>query len=390
MVDGAGSRGRRRRDRRVPGLPEDPGPALVRGASSRSSSSQPIRWKALVKRCIARRLVAGVALYLVAARASSPCSTRGPSWPPSTCSGSSPPWWPRCAHFACTFSLQRIALRTKAWFPVDHRPAGRQRHLPHRARRGGGRGRRAVPDAGHRAAWTPTEAVGGLTAFSFLGIGGLLALPGLRPAGGGVRRPGEPRAWPTPPGSGPSASSSSAAFGAVVHGHGGPAAVGRAGSSRPCRNRVAQEAAPPRGAARAADRAAQRHPRRCSASSGGRPPCCRSAGCSSTTSACCSASGPWAPTPGPRSSCWPTPWPASSAWCPSPPGASASSRPASPGSSPWPASTGPRRCWPPWPTGWPPTGCPCWPARWPTAPSATATGTTGDRHAPSSGTDPPT
>ena len=26
---------------------------------------------------------------------------------------------------------------------------------------------------------------------------------------------------------------------------------------------------------------------------------------------------------------------------------------------PWPASTGPRRCWPPWPTVWPPTGCRC-------------------------------
>jgi len=80
------------------------------------------------------------------------------------------------AHFACTFSLQRIALRTKAWFAViTAQLAGNAISLivPGGAAAGAAVQFRMLGTAGMDA----TESVSGLTAFSFLGIGGLLALP---------------------------------------------------------------------------------------------------------------------------------------------------------------------------------------------------------------------
>ena len=80
------------------------------------------------------------------------------------------------AHFACTFSLQRIALRTKAWFPViTAQLSGNAISLivPGGAAAGAAVQFRMLGTAG----MDPTESVSGLTAFSFLGIGGLLALP---------------------------------------------------------------------------------------------------------------------------------------------------------------------------------------------------------------------
>ena len=80
------------------------------------------------------------------------------------------------AHFTCTIALQRIALRTKAWFSVATSQLAGQRHQPDRAGRRGRRRGDAVPHAG-RLGQRPATAVGGLTAFSLLGIAGLLALP---------------------------------------------------------------------------------------------------------------------------------------------------------------------------------------------------------------------
>ena len=80
------------------------------------------------------------------------------------------------AHFACTFSLQRIALRTKAWFSVvTAQLAGNSISLivPGGAAAGAAVQFRMLAVSGMDA----TDAVGGLTAFSFLGIAGLLALP---------------------------------------------------------------------------------------------------------------------------------------------------------------------------------------------------------------------
>jgi uncharacterized protein (TIRG00374 family) len=80
------------------------------------------------------------------------------------------------AHFTCTFALQRIALRTKSWFPVvtstlagnaitDIVPAG---DVP-----GAALQFRMLQTAGI----DPAVAIGGLTTFSLLGVGSLLALP---------------------------------------------------------------------------------------------------------------------------------------------------------------------------------------------------------------------
>ena len=80
------------------------------------------------------------------------------------------------AHFTCTISLQRIALRTKAWFSVTtSQLAGNAISLivPGGAAFGAATQFRMLAASGNDAA----TAVGGLTAFSLLGIGGLLALP---------------------------------------------------------------------------------------------------------------------------------------------------------------------------------------------------------------------
>ena len=134
----------------------------------------PIRWKSLVRRSLALAFTA-IVLYLV--------------FPSILAVFHS---WPRLvqlnllwfipavvaegAHFACTFSLQRIALRTKAWFAViTAQLAGNAISLtvPGGAAAGAAVQFRMLSTAG----MDPTESVSGLTAFSFLGIGGLLVLP---------------------------------------------------------------------------------------------------------------------------------------------------------------------------------------------------------------------
>jgi len=131
-------------------------------------------WKVVVKRSIVIG-ISGVALYLVLPELVDVFH----AWPklvtlnllwfiPSLVS--------EVAHFACTFSLQRIALRTKAWFSViTAQLAGNAISLivPGGAAAGAAVQFRMLAVSG----MDPTDAVGGLTAFSFLGIGGLLALP---------------------------------------------------------------------------------------------------------------------------------------------------------------------------------------------------------------------
>ncbi len=135
---------------------------------------QTFNWKALVKRLIVV-LVAGVALYLVLPELFAVFH----SWPRLETLDLLwfvPALVAEVAHFACTFSLQRIALRTKAWFPViTAQLAGNAISLivPGGAAAGAAVQFRMLGVSGMDA----TDAVGGLTAFSFLGIGGLLALP---------------------------------------------------------------------------------------------------------------------------------------------------------------------------------------------------------------------
>ncbi len=153
------------------------------GAESRSRSfeaqfeeqqHQAFNWKSLVKRVIVV-LVAGVALYLVLPDLFDVFH----SWPRLATLDLLwfiPALVAEAAHFACTFSLQRIALRTKAWFSVvTAQLAGNSISLivPGGAAAGAAVQFRMLATSGMDA----TDAVGGLTAFSFLGIAGLLALP---------------------------------------------------------------------------------------------------------------------------------------------------------------------------------------------------------------------
>ncbi|MGO8871382.1 MAG: lysylphosphatidylglycerol synthase transmembrane domain-containing protein [Acidimicrobiales bacterium] len=135
---------------------------------------QPFPWKAMVKRSIVV-LIAGVALYYVLPELIAVLH----SWPKLVTLNLLwfiPALLAELIHFSCTFSLQRIALRTKAWFSViTAQLAGNAISLivPGGAAPGAALQFRMLALSGMDA----SEAVGGLTAFSFLGIGGLLALP---------------------------------------------------------------------------------------------------------------------------------------------------------------------------------------------------------------------
>ena len=135
---------------------------------------QPFPWRVVVKRLVVV-VVAGLALYLVLPELIAVLH----SWPRLASLNLLwfiPAVMAEGAHFACTFSLQRIALRTKAWFSVvTAQLAGNSISLivPGGAAAGAAVQFRMLALSGMDAA----DAVGGLTAFSFLGIAGLLALP---------------------------------------------------------------------------------------------------------------------------------------------------------------------------------------------------------------------
>jgi uncharacterized protein (TIRG00374 family) len=139
-----------------------------------SEKSQPLPWKTVAKRAAAV-LVAGIAIYLVFPAITEVLA----SWPRlSTLS----PWWitaaiaAEIAHFACTFGLQRMALRTKAWFPViTSSLAGNAISLimPGGAPVGAAVQFRMLAASGSDM----SSAVGGLVSYSLLGTGSLFALP---------------------------------------------------------------------------------------------------------------------------------------------------------------------------------------------------------------------
>ncbi len=143
-------------------------------AQFQEEQHQPFPWKAVVKRSIVVG-VSGVALYLVLPEVIDVFH----AWPKLVTLALLwfiPALFAEAVHFLCTFSLQRIALRTKAWFSViTAQLAGNAISLivPGGAAAGAAVQFRMLAASGMDA----TDAVGGLTAFSFLGIGGLLALP---------------------------------------------------------------------------------------------------------------------------------------------------------------------------------------------------------------------
>ncbi len=143
-------------------------------AQFEKEQQHPFPWKAVVKRSIVV-VIAGVALYVVAPEVvgvlhSFPrIVTLNLLW-------FIPALFAEATHFGCTIALQRVALRTKAWFSVVcAQLAGNAISLivPGGQAAGAAVQFRMLGESGMDAA----DSVGGLTAFSFLGIGGLLALP---------------------------------------------------------------------------------------------------------------------------------------------------------------------------------------------------------------------
>lgn len=134
----------------------------------------PLPWRTIAKRTVAV-LVTGITLYLVFPSLAEVFS----SFPKLT--SLDPIWFTlafafEVAHFVCTIGLQRIALATKAWFSVStSQLAGNAISLvvPGGAAVGAATQFRMLATAGNDTA----AAVGGLTVFSLLQIGGLLALP---------------------------------------------------------------------------------------------------------------------------------------------------------------------------------------------------------------------
>jgi uncharacterized protein (TIRG00374 family) len=147
-------------------------PSLV--ARIDQDRAHPLAWKAVIKHAVFV-VIAGIAIYLVfpaitEVLASWPkLSTLDPRWFAVTIAA-------EVGHFCCTFTLQRLALRTRAWFPViTSQLAGNAITLitPGGAAVGAAVQVRMLTASGIDT----TSTVGGLAAFTMLGVGGLLALP---------------------------------------------------------------------------------------------------------------------------------------------------------------------------------------------------------------------
>jgi hypothetical protein len=152
--------------------PASSGPSLA--VKIDSEKAHPLAWQAVVKRA-AVVLVAGLTIYLVFPAITEVLA----SWPRLS---TLHPWWlalaigAEIAHFVCTFALQRLALRTRAWFPVVTSQLASNAItlvMPGGAPVGAAVQFRMLAVGGLDTSST----VGGLAAFSLLGVGGLLALP---------------------------------------------------------------------------------------------------------------------------------------------------------------------------------------------------------------------
>ena len=149
-------------------------PVAAKAASIDAAQARPLTWKNIAKRAVVV-LVAGVAIYLVLPKL---IAVLG-AWP--RLSTLNPVWFAvalgaEALSFICNFALQRLALRASGWFAVvtaDLAGNAVTNSLP-----GGDAAGAAVQFSLLTTAGFDTgTAVGGLTAFSLLGIGGLLALP---------------------------------------------------------------------------------------------------------------------------------------------------------------------------------------------------------------------
>jgi uncharacterized protein (TIRG00374 family) len=135
---------------------------------------KPLPWRTIAKRVVAA-VVFGITIYLVFPSLTEVFS----SFPKLT--SLDPVWFSfavvlEVGHFTCNIALQRIALRTKAWFSVSTSMlAGNAISLvvPGGAAVGAATQYRMLAASGN----DPAAAVGGLTTMSLLNIGALLALP---------------------------------------------------------------------------------------------------------------------------------------------------------------------------------------------------------------------
>jgi uncharacterized protein (TIRG00374 family) len=167
----------RRHSQHPGGGPADAGkPASVaaKAAAIDVAQARPLTWKNVVMRA-AVVAVAGAAIYLVLPKLMAVLG----SWP--RLSTLNPIWFTvalaaELISFTCNFALQRLALRTRGWFAVV--TAGLAGNAVTDSLPGGAAAGAAVQFGMLTTAGFDTgTAVGGLTAFSLLGIGGLLALP---------------------------------------------------------------------------------------------------------------------------------------------------------------------------------------------------------------------
>ena len=167
----------RRHDQHPDGEPVNAGksrPVAAKAAAIDAAQARPLTRKAVVKRALAVA-VAGAAIYLVLPKLMAVLG----AWP--RLSTLNPAWFTAClaaelVSFACNFALQRLALRTKGWFPVI--TAGLTGNAVSNSLPGGSAAGAAVQFHMLTTAGFDTDtAVGGLTAFSLLGVGGLLMLP---------------------------------------------------------------------------------------------------------------------------------------------------------------------------------------------------------------------
>jgi uncharacterized protein (TIRG00374 family) len=165
-------------DRQQPGgQPIDPGKSTsvaAKAAAIDAAQAHPPTWKTAVKRALPVA-VAGAAIYLVLPAlikvlgAGPRLSTLNPVWFTVALAA-------EIVAFTCNFALQRLALRTRGWFAVV--TAGLAGNAVTDSLPGGDAIGAAVQFSMLTTAGFDTDtAVGGLTTFSLLGVGGLLALP---------------------------------------------------------------------------------------------------------------------------------------------------------------------------------------------------------------------
>jgi len=152
----------------------EPAAAAAKAAAIDAAQARPLTRKSVVKRALVIA-VAGAAIYLVLPKL---VAVLG-AWP--RLSTLNPVWFTvaiafEVLSFVCNFALQRLALRTTAWFPIV--TAGLSGNAVTDSLPGGDAAGAAVQFGMLTTAGFDTAtAIGGLTAFSLLGIGGLLALP---------------------------------------------------------------------------------------------------------------------------------------------------------------------------------------------------------------------